>query len=582
MNKQSIVLVILLLFQALVIITICNDKPEPHVEIQQLSKDQAKYNPGEAVEFTAKINNEDMTNFVVQYYYKGQLIERTTVEQEGESLEWTWTPPKRDHQGYLVEVKPSNDSKATKTIAVDVSSSWTAFPRYGFLSEFHMMEEKEQQEVINRLSRFHINALQFYDWHDEHHQPLNMINEEPLNLWSNIANEPVAFNTLDHYIDLAHEKDMQAMAYNLLYGTLSGAEHDGVRPEWYVYKDKDTIEVDRHALPDNWKSDIFLTDPGNPEWQDYIFAKQQNVYDALSFDGWHIDQLGERGDVYKNSGDPLFMKKSYKHFLEAVRSRFPDYSFIMNAVNQYGQEEISNAGAPFLYTEVWDPITTYEQLKNVLIENEQKWNKNTVLAAYMNYDLADQEGVFNLPGILLTDALIFAHGGAHIELGEHMLSKEYFPNDHLTMTKNLEERLVHYYDFMVGYQNLLRGDELSPDELAIASNTTNISLQPEKGSVYTFSKKTKDKKIVHLLNFTDAEHMNWRDPNGTQKKPEVKNDLSIQMDETRQVEKVWMASPDLKKGIPVPVEFEQTGEQLSFTLPHLEYWDMIAIEYKGE
>lgn len=580
--RTKILMTLLFLMVVLLFVYQSFDSIEESTEIEHLSKDQAKYQPGDVVHFKAQLNHDSSTTFVVNYYYKGTKIDQMKVTPDASVMEWNWKPPETDHQGYLVEVHSSFKDKERKTIAVDVSSSWTAFPRYGFLSVFSNIEEDQQQEVIDNLARFHINAIQFYDWHDEHHQPLKLVNGKPLDSWANIANEPVGLETVKQYIDLAHQNGMKAMAYNLLNGTLSGAEHDGVHPEWYVYKDKNTTEVDRHPLPESWKSDIFLTDPGNPAWQAYIFDKHQIVYDALSFDGWHIDQLGDRGDVFKNSGDPLFMKESYQYFLEAVKERFPDYAFIMNAVNQYGQEEISNAGAPFLYTEVWDPITTYEQLKNILIENEKNWNKNTVLAAYMNYDLADQEGVFNLPGILLTDALIFAHGGAHIELGEHMLSKEYFPNNHLKMTKKLKEHLVHYYDFMVGYQNLLRGDELSPSKPEISSHKVNISRQPKKGSVYAFSKKTIDKKVVHLLNFTDVEHMRWRDSNGTQKKPAVKKDLSIQVDESRQVERVWMASPDWKTGIPVPVAFNQTESRLSFTVPQLEYWNMIVMEYKGK
>ena len=37
---------------------------------------------------------------------------------------------------------------------------------------------------------------------------------------------------------------------------------------------------------------------------------------------------------------------------------------------------------------------------------------NTVFAAYMNYNKADNRGEFNTPGILLTDAVMFALGGS--------------------------------------------------------------------------------------------------------------------------------------------------------------------------
>lgn len=48
-------------------------------------------------------------------------------------------------------------------------------------------------------------------------------------------------------------------------------------------------------------------------------------------------------------------------------------------------------------------------------------------AAYMNYNKADNRGEFNTPGILLTDAVMFALGGSHLELGgDHMLCKSTF------------------------------------------------------------------------------------------------------------------------------------------------------------
>ena len=45
----------------------------------------------------------------------------------------------------------------------------------------------------------------------------------------------------------------------------------------------------------------------------------------------------------------------------------------------------------------------------------------------MNYNKADNRGEFNTPGILLTDAVMFALGGSHLELGgDHMCAKSTF------------------------------------------------------------------------------------------------------------------------------------------------------------
>lgn len=71
----------------------------------------------------------------------------------------------------------------------------------------------------------------------------------------------------------------------------------------------------------------------------------------------------------------------------------------------------------------------------------------------MNYNKADNRGEFNTPGILLTDAVMFALGGSHLELGgDHMLCKEYFPNENLTMSEELKTAMVRYYDFLTSYQ----------------------------------------------------------------------------------------------------------------------------------
>lgn len=64
----------------------------------------------------------------------------------------------------------------------------------------------------------------------------------------------------------------------------------------------------------------------------------------------------------------------------------------MNAVSQYGQEKsISKSDIDFLYTEVWSESKTYEDLAQVIINNNSYSNnsKQTVLAAYMNYDKSE-------------------------------------------------------------------------------------------------------------------------------------------------------------------------------------------------
>ena len=80
---------------------------------------------------------------------------------------------------------------------------------------------------------------------------------------------------------------------------------------------------------------------------------------------------------------------------------------------------------------------------------------------------------FNTPGVLLTDAVIFALGGSHLELGDHMLCREYFPSTALQMNDVLKTAMIRYYDFMTAYQNLLR-DKDTEAEISVSLNYTEL------------------------------------------------------------------------------------------------------------
>ncbi len=307
------------------------------------------------------------------------------------------------------------------------------------------------------------------------------------------------------------------MAYNLLYGAFAEAEKEGVKTEWRLFKDRQGHAHDYHSLPDDWKSDVFMVNPGNPEWQTYIIGQQKSVYHALPFDGWHIDQLGPRGEV-----------------------------------------------------------------KRIIDENEHysEGNKNTVLAAYMNYEFSNQPGEFNTPGVLLANSVIFAAGGSHLELGEHMLSKEYFPHKNLKIAQSLQSSLIKYYDFLVAYENLLR-DNLQEVPISIRSHDRVLfSSQPEQGKVWYYAKQKMNIKVIHFINFVDAKTLEWRDTNGSQAEPQDRKQLNVQLKETRSIKKIWLASPDIQNGIPISLPFKQENEEVRFTLPSLKYWDMVVIEYK--
>ncbi len=60
---------------------------------------------------------------------------------------------------------------------------------------------------------------------------------------------------------------------------------------------------------------------------------------------------------------------------------------------------------------------------------------------------------------------------------------------------------------------------------------------------------------------------------GTQTEPELRENISVTVNADQEVAKVWMASPDVLEGSAIELDFVQEGDQITFTLPSLEYWN---------
>lgn len=552
--------------------------PDPVANTVALVTDKAVYNPGDAVSFTADKTYE---NAHIRYTHLGTVLEETPMT----STSWTWTPPSADFQGYMAEIYIQNADGTQEVVAttgIDVSSDWAKFPRYGFLSEYGQMSDSDRASVINNLNKYHINGIQFYDWMYRQHQPLAGTPGSPMETWNDIMNRTIYKSTVDGYIGLAHQKNMKAMFYNLAYGVLDDYDPASITPQMFIYKNANHTIKDMHELGAPFISNIYLTDPANTGWQNYLAQKNNDVYQVFDFDGYHIDQLGDRGNVFKYDGTAANLKNSFVPFIDAMKTAQPSKTLAFNAVNQYGQQEMANSALDFLYTEVWSPNEGFKDLTDILANNAAYSNntKNTVLAAYMNYDKANSQGIFNTPGVLLTDAVIFAFGGSHLELGEHMLAKEYFPNDNLSMTPELKASLEEYYDFLVAYQNLLRdGGTFNTPVISTGDGKLNLgSWPPSMGKVAAVGKQVGNRQVVHLLNFTNANSLNWRDAQGTQNTPADIKQAIVNLQVNNGVTKVWYASPDYKGGTAIPLEFTQNGNAINVKLPLLKYWGMIVIE----
>jgi dextranase len=545
-----------------------------------ITMDKAAYKPGDPVTFS--IDKDLPPSAKIRYRQLDEVVAETGMG--GRS--WTWTAPAADYKGYMVDIYSMEDGreKIYGSTAVDVSSDWSRFPRYGFLSWYDRYSNEHMDSVIGSLNRLHINGLQFYDWAYAHHQPLAGTVSAPAASWTDIASRPTYKSTVDYYIRSAHSRNMKAMSYNLCYGALNDAAADGVQDSWYMYKDQHHNNKEVLNLSAPFKSNIYLLDPGNADWQQYLAGKTQDMYAVYAFDGFHVDQVGDLGNMYDYAGNRIDVPTGFASFLSAMKSAAPAKRLVMNSVNQFGQEgNIALAPVDFTYTEVWAPNEGYGDLANIILNNNT-WSNNTkqtVLTAYMDYNLANGTGYFNTPGVLFTDAVIFAYGGAHLEMGDHMLCKEYFPNSNLQMKPDLQQAMIRYYDFLTGYENLLRdgGSFNKPDIISSDGKTRLNQFPPQNGSISVIGKDMGNRQVIHLINFANAASFDWRDANGNQTEPVTLKNISYLFTAPKPVKKLWMASPDLNGGVLQELPFTASGNTIAFTLPFLQYWDMVVAEY---
>ena len=140
--------------------------------------------------------------------------------------------------------------------------------------------------------------------------------------------------------------------------------------------------------------------------------------------------------------------------------------------------------------------------------------------------------------------------------------------------------MVRYYDFLTSYQNLLRD---GGTENSVFMNCTNGEMRlnswpPQQGSVTTYAKQVGGKQVIHLLNFSQANSLSWRDVDGTMPEPALITKAALQMNLSAKVNKLWVASPDVHGGALQELAFTQENGVVSFTLPSLKYWTMIVTE----
>ena len=180
----------------------------------------------------------------------------------------------------------------------------------------------------------------------------------------------------------------------------------------------------------------------------------------------------------------------------------------------------------------------------------------------------------------LLDACLFAHGAFHIELGDdgQMLVNEYFPARTPRMHDGLKQSMRAYYDFAVRYENLLALHD-GTENIPIPCSSHALSRQGVSGAIWAVTKIRDDGAIaLNLINLNGVDDQ-WRNVSGN---PIPQTNIVLQVRTDRNIQRVWIASPDDGLGRPQELPFQSGqdshGDFIAFTVPKLTFWDLVWIE----
>lgn len=549
-----------------------------NIHIQSLDFEKSFFEPAEKARWTLTIFAENPARIVLVTTITSLDRQLAQTRQEldlpaGEfEIQLAWQPPETSPQGYGLDIRletPGGQTIDALSSAFDVLDTWTQNPRYGFMTDFSP-NRTDGAQAVEILKRYHINGLQFYDWMYRHDTYL-----PPQDVFTGPLGRQLSFSTTKNLISLAHQNGMAAMPYTAVYAASI--------PFYQTHKDWALLESSGEPsfFGDNF---LVIMDP-RPEspWTLHLLDQFAQILAQTGFDGIHLDQYGAPKKGYDAQGMSYDLDEPLADLIDSTaavvdKARGKDGAVIFNAVTNWPIETVAPSNEDVVYIEVWPPYTGFNDL-SALIRQAQRLggNKPVVIAAYIDpaYEINAR----------LNDAIIFASGAGHIELGElgGYLADPYFPKYEMP-SADLSAVLQRYYEFAIRYQNAigpgaLSGEKSAGARIKIEGVKTTPALPTDK--VMVIDRSTGTHTALSLVNFVGLEHGNWADGLTNPPTPLLDAKMTIK-DANRQAARIWFATPDREDLSLQPVEFQQDGAVITLTVPSLDYWSLILIEWSSQ
>lgn len=539
--------------------------------------------------------------------------------RDGKTATWSWefswpTPADRPVAvGMDWNVRTAGGEQvADGSSAFDTAWRWVDIPRYGFLSDFD--PSRGRLSPISDLLPYHITGLQFYDWMYRHQQYL-----PPAPVFMDPLRRRLSLKVVESRIQDAHKAGMAAMAYTAIYA--ASPDFYQQHPDWALYKGPFTP----WAFGDDF---LYIMNPARTSpWHDWIIDQYKQVV-AWGFDGIHADQYGDPKNGFTTE---LAEATSFIDLGPAIRDLLTDAkealtgldvsgrdpgtggdpALIFNAVNDWPTPQVAASRVDALYVEVWPPNDTYADVNRIVTEGLRLGKgRPQIIAAYLD--------PANVSGVLLLDAVIFASGGYHIELGEfnRMLADPYFPK-HQPVREELTDALRRYYDFIVRYRTLLYGEPPAictgmeggtqsqpavrstakpatgtdgtaggfPGRVKVLAEGVRAGSTFAAGEVTALTRLVAGHPVLHFINLKGVSTSRWREAKET---PQPVDNLEVRFyptgwsaERSSELPRFFWASPDgdgRPHELPATTGRDEAGQFISVRVPSVRFWTMVWME----
>ncbi|MCL6548303.1 MAG: glycoside hydrolase family 66 protein [Alicyclobacillus sp.] len=556
--------------------------------------EKAQYRPGESILLAAEIHNSgsraETVTLNLEVMRLQAVTERTAREitipgGERSTVEFSLAPREDEPAGYGADLYLYRDGQLEQitSTAFDVAADKKT-ARYGFLCDF-AEEDRGDAEDVALMARFHLNMVQFYDWSSYHDHPIPEAGS-----YTDPMGRRLCRAAVEEKIAACRARGMKALAYAPVYA--AGPDFYRAHRDWALY--------DTAGNPHHLGHLFFIMNPDRTcPWHDHILAQYRRIIEEMGFDGLHLDTYGFPKVAFTGPDRPrrtVRLDRIYPAFIrdvrESLRDLRPEATLVFNAVGNWPIEAVAPAEQDVVYIEVWPPYDRYHHLKELIA-----WarllggGKPVILAAYLAPFAAKGEAAeaAALTAALILTAVVTAHGGYHLLLGEGngALTEGYYPR-YARLGAKAIRALRDYYDFLVRYGEIFFDPELADVYMTHAGGENReytftgeaaFSSSGEPGKVWTVIRERPGRKTVSLINLTAMNDDRW---NEGKEPPPVLRHLEIRMQVEGRVGAVYQASPDEAMGrpmeLPYRIEIGPRGRELVISLAELRLFCLVVAE----